>query len=258
MARKKSIAKEVIAPTPKAINLSSNQQLALVLITLLVALFALTAAIFSKVDNKYPNTISFSATGTAEVLPDGIRVSASISILAKRSSSAINQLSKVADDLRAVLRSNIIDSKNISSANLTLYPEYSYQPNGGKSLLGYRASQNFEINILDSKRAGVVIDEMVNRAGDDLQINGISSYISDPTAATQAARADAISKGRVKALAYAKLIGEELGNVISITEDNSQSQPVPMPLAKEGGSNTSFDMGSSKVSVSIFITYAIN
>ena len=185
MATKKSTSKVFTAPTPKTINLSGNQKIALGVVIILVALFALSAAIFSKVDNKYPNTISFSATGSAEVVPDAIKISATATILANRSSSALEQLSQVSDQLRAVLSENAIDAKNISSANLSLFPEYSFLPTGGRSLLGYRASQNFEINILDSKKAAVVIDQMSARAGNNLQINSISSYISDPAAATE-------------------------------------------------------------------------
>ena len=256
MATKKSPSKVIAAPTPKAINLSGNQKIALGVVVILVALFALSAAIFSKVDNKYPNTISFSATGSAEVVPDAIKISATASILANRSSSALEQLSQVADQMRAVLSENSIDAKNISSANLSLYPEYSYQPNGGRTLLGYRASQNFEINILDSNKAGVVIDQMSARAGNNLQINSISSYISDPAAATEKARADAMAKAKAKGQAYAKLADEDLGDIISINEENNQNQPMPMQMAKDSG--TSFDMGLSKVSVSIFITYELD
>lgn len=258
MATKKSTSKVITAPTPKAINLSGNQKIALGVVIILVALFALSAAIFSKVDNKYPNTISFSATGSAEVVPDAIKISATASILANRSSSALEQLSQVADQMRAVLSENSIDAKNISSANLSLYPEYSFLPNGDRSLLGYRASQNFEINILDSKKAALVIDQMSARAGNNLQINSISSYISDPTAATEKARADAMAKAKAKGEAYAKLADEDLGDIISINEDNNQNQPMPMQMAKDSGGSTSFDMGLSKVSVSIFITYEMD
>ena len=258
MATKKSASRVITAPTPKAIDLTGNQKIALGIAVILVALFGLSAAIFSKVDNRYPNTISFSATGTAEVVPDAIKVGATASILANRSSTALAQLSQVADQIRAVLSENSIDAKNISSANLSLFPEYSYLPNGGRSLLGYRASQNFEINILDSKQAALVIDQMVAKSGDDLQINSIYSYISDPTAATEKARADAMAKAKAKGQAYAKLADEDLGDVISINEDNSQGQPVPMQMAKDSVGATSFDMGLSKVTVSIYITYELD
>jgi len=258
MATKKSTSKVIAAPTPKAIDLSPNQKLALGIAVILVALFALSAAIFSKVDNKYPNTISFSATGSAEAVPDAIKISATASILANRSSAALEQLSQVADQMRAVLSENSIDAKNISSANLSLYPEYSFLPNGGRSLLGYRALQNFEINILDSKKAALVIDQMSARAGNNLQINSISSYISDPTAVTEKARADAMAQAKAKGEAYAKLADEDLGDIVSINEDNNQYQPMPMQMAKDSGGSTSFDMGLSKVSVSIFITYELD
>ncbi len=256
MTPKKTAKKQITETTKKAINLSTNQRLSIVVAAILVAIFVLSVAIFSKVDNKYPNTISFSATGSAEVVPDAIKISATATILANRSSSALEQLSQVSDQLRAVLSENAIDAKNISSANLSLFPEYSFLPTGGRSLIGYRASQNFEINILDSKKAALVIDQMSARAGNNLQINSISSYISDPAAATEKARADAMAKAKAKGQAYAKLADEDLGDIISINEENNQNQPMPMQMAKDSG--TSFDMGLSKVSVSIFITYELD
>ena len=262
MAIKKASAKVIKAPTPPALKLGANKQLAIglaaLLVAIVVALFALTAALFSKVDNRYPSTISFSATGSADVVPDAIKVSASVSILANTASNALSQSAQVADDLRMALSQNNIDPRNISSANLSLYPEYSYPPNGSKILLGYRASQNFEINILDSKKAGLIIDQIIAKTGDDLQINSIAAYISDPAAATQAARADAMSKAKAKAKAYAKLADVDLGDIISINEDNSQMQPMPMQMAKEANAGTSFDMGLSKVSVSIYISYEVD
>jgi uncharacterized protein YggE len=82
MATKKSASKVITAPNPKAIDLSPNQKLALGIAAILVVLFALSTAIFSKVNNNYPNTISLSATGSAEAVPDAIKVSATASILA--------------------------------------------------------------------------------------------------------------------------------------------------------------------------------
>lgn len=258
MALKKSAGKVITAPNPKSIKLTQNQQFATVLVSILIALFLLSAAIFSKVDNKYPNTISFSATGSFDVVPDAIKVSAAVSILAKNSSTALDQASKVATDIRAVLNQNNIDSKDISSANLSLYPEYSYLPNVSRSLLGYRAVQNFEINILNSKAVGAVIDQLITQSGDNLQINSISSYISNLDDATKKARANAMDKAKQKAQAYAKLAGAHLGNIISINEDNNQMQAAPMPMAKDSSTGTSFDMGLSKVSVSIFVSYELD
>jgi uncharacterized protein YggE len=121
-------------------------------------------------------------------------------------------------------------------------------------------SSDFSLPITATYMSGPrsVIDQLVSKAGNNLQINAISSYISDPTAATPAARADVIAKAKAKAQAYAKLIDHELGDVIAINEDNSQMQPVPMPMAKESAGNTSFDMGLSKASVSLYITYELD
>ena len=65
-----------------------------------------------------------------------------------------------------------------------------------------------------------------------------------------------MAKAKAKGQAYAKLADEDLGDIISINEENNQNQPMPMQMAKDSG--TSFDMGLSKVTVSIFITYELD
>jgi len=204
-----------------------------------------------------PQSLTFSATGYSQVVPDAIKLSVTATVIKKSSALALSDLAKTADQVREVLTANQVSTDDFSSTNLSLIPEYSYGLNGVRSFIGYRASQNFEITLKDSDNAGVVIDKLVAAGRDNLQIGSISSYLLDPSAAIEAARADAMKQAKAKAQSYAQLADLKLGRILTINESSDQS-PQPMMLAKsDSGAGTSFDMGTQKLSVTTVISWEL-
>jgi uncharacterized protein YggE len=203
-----------------------------------------------------PPSISFSVTGSATLVPDAIKISASATTLNQSSTVALAKLSGAADAIRKVLEKNDVDAMDFSSANLSLYPEYSYTPSGTRNLLGYRASQNFEIKIKNVESAGTIIDQLVGATTNQIQINSISSYVLDSTEGLKVARKDAMEKAQEKAEDYAKLSGKRLGKVLTISENTNDFGSQPLAMAKEA-SGTSFDLGSTSLDVTLTISYEI-
>ena len=112
--------------------------------------------------------ISVSSTGTVKVTPDAVRLSASVSAIAKVSKDALTSANVAADKFRTAILANGIDKKNLASTTLTVYPEYNYTQEGGNVLIGYRASQSFEVIIRNAAKAGDIVDVVVASAGDSL------------------------------------------------------------------------------------------
>ena len=243
----------------QAISNFKGSQLLFPLAALTVILF-LISAVFGVMPNRNaannPPSISFSVTGSATLVPDAIKLSASATTLNQSSTVALAKLSGAADAIRKVLEKNSVDAKDFSSANLSLYPEYSYTPTGTRNLLGYRASQNFEIKIKNVESAGAIIDQLVGATNNQIQINSISSYVLDSTEGLKVARKDAMEKARVKAEDYAKLSGKRLGKVLTISENTNDFGSQPLAMAKEAG-GTSFDFGSTNLDVTLTISYEI-
>ncbi len=127
------------------INLTANQVFIAAISALLVALVFALSMVVNKVNNNYPPSVGFSAVGSASITPDGIRLSGSANTLAKSSAAGLSEIAKIGESIRQVLAANNVDKKNISSANLSIYPEYSYTPTGVRNLLGYRVSQGYEV-----------------------------------------------------------------------------------------------------------------
>jgi uncharacterized protein YggE len=237
-------------------KINPNQILFSLASLLLIALVIVVSMVASKVNNNYPPSVGFSAVGSASITPDGIKLSGSANTLARTSSAGLSEIAKIGESIRQVLAANNVDKKNISSANLSIYPEYSYTPTGGRNLLGYRVSQGYEVVLEDGKAAGGVIDQLISATGDKFQINSISSFVTDLEAVTKSARADAIAKAKIKAQDYAQLTGKKLGKILSINESGSEAPVMPMATSKEA-LGTSFDMGSTKVEVSLFVSWEL-
>ena len=206
-------------------------------------------------DTRY---ITISATGSTAVVPDAVRITATVSVIGKTSKEALATAGTTAAAVRKALTSNKIATKDVATQSLSVYPEYTYPANATPVLSGYRASQGFDITVRAASTAGAVVDAIVAAGGDNLQVNGASPFVLDNDKATETARAAAVKNARSKAASYAKLLGVKLGKVIYLDET---STPTPYPVygmtAKTDDAATQIDLGEQKVTVSVSVRWSI-
>ena len=203
--------------------------------------------------------ISVSSTGTVKVTPDAVRLNASVSAIAKVSKEALTNANIAADKFRTSILANGIDKKNLASTTLTVYPEYNYTQETGNVLIGYRASQSFEVIIRNASKAGEIVDAVIASAGDALYINGVTPFVFDNTKATEAARISAVKSAKAKAASYAKLLGVKIGKIIYLQESSAPtSYPIAMVQAKSDAGATQIDLGQQDISVSVSTKWAIS
>jgi uncharacterized protein YggE len=209
----------------------------------------------SAADNRY---ITISATGTTTVVPDAVRINATVSILGTTSKGALNTASITSTAVRSALTANEVTTKDIATQSITVYPEYSYPASGTPTLSGYRATQSFDITIRSATMAGAVVDAIVESGGDNLQVNGVSPFVLNSDKATETARTAAVKKAKAKAASYAKLLGVKLGRVIYLDEMSTPSaNPIYNTSAKADSAETVVDLGEQKVSVSVTVRWSI-
>ena len=203
--------------------------------------------------------ISVSSVGTVKVTPDAVRLNASVSNISKVSKDALAAANVAASKFRAAILANGIDKKYLASTTLTVYPEYNYTQEAGNVLIGYRASQSFEVVIRNAAKAGEIVDAVVASAGDLLAINGVTPFVYDNTKATEAARNSAVKNARAKAVSYAKLLGVKIGKIIYLQESSAPSSyPIAMAQAKASDEATQIDLGQQDVTVSVATRWAIS
>ena len=227
-----------------------------VALALIAGVAAMPVASAATGPNRY---ITITADGSVKVVPDAVRMNATLSVIAGTSKEAQAQVSATSAAVRAALTAAKIDKKDIATQSITVYPEYNYTQEAGSKLIGYRSSQSFAIIIRNAANAGDIVDSVIAAGGDNLQINGVTPFVLDSTKAAESARAVAVKNAKSKAASYAKLLSVKLGKVTYIVENYAPaSYPVQSILGKaEDAMSTVVDLGQQDVTVSVTVRWAL-
>ena len=202
--------------------------------------------------------ITVSAQGTIKVTPDAVRLNATVSAVAATSKDALAAANKTATAVRAALKAAKIDTKDISTQTVTVYPEYKYANDGTSTQIGFRGSQSFTIVVRAADTAGSIVDSLIAAGGDNLQINGATPFVLDSSKSLDAARAAAVKSAKSKAISYATLIGAKLGAVNYLVENSAPTNYTPvMAVAKAESDATVIDLGQQDVTISITVQWAL-
>ena len=211
-------------------------------------------------ENGVAQGITVQATGTADVVPDAVRLSLSVSVLEASNDVALSGAANTSENVRSALTDLGIDAADVATQTVTVNPEYSYTESEGQKIVGYRASQVFDVLIRDAAMAGAVIDAVVAAGGANVSINYTSPVVDDATVGAVAAREDAVAKARAKAEEYAKLLDVELGDVVYLTEVSAPTNVVvgAKADAMAESSGTVIDLGTQEVSVTVEVRWEIS
>jgi uncharacterized protein YggE len=224
-------------------------------ITLLTGISLFNPAAAAAAPTRY---ITTTGNGTVSVIPDAVKVSATVSVLGATSKAALATANTTSVAVRKALTANKIAARDVATQSISVYPEYSYPDNSTPVISGYRASQSFSITVRAAATAGAVVDAIVDAGGANVMINGASPFVLDNEKATDLARAAAVKSAKAKATSYAKLLGVKLGRVVFL---NEQSSPNPFPVfgvtAKAEDSATQIDLGQQEVTVLVTVRWAI-
>lgn len=237
-----------------------NRRILIGLAALTTCALLLTGCSSGSPDLGVPRTVNVSATGSAEVAPDAAK--ASVTVAAVNSTSASAAQSAAAASTAAVilaLKKAGVEQSDIATAAVSVTPTYRYSSTGSQTLSGYQATQTLTVTLRDLATAGATLDSVTAAGGNAVTIDSVSTYVTDPAAATQKARAQAVDIARAEAQQYADLLGFELGPVTSVAESSSNS-PAPVPMAAAATDekvSTPIEPGTTKVSVTLDVSWLI-
>jgi uncharacterized protein len=227
----------------------------------------LTFSVLAIAIHQNPSTaqrfVNVTGTGKTTVVPDTVRLDATVTNIAASSSAALSATSKSADIFRKTLTTSGVLAKYIKTQTLTVNPMYSYSQNGTSKITGYQASQAFSVVIRSAANSGSIVSASQNAVGNSLQVNGVNSYVFDESAAEATARAQAIAIAKAKAQSYATLAGAKLGKINTIDESIQNSFPQPMMAATMNKSDAAvpsaqIDLGQQDVTVTVTTQWALN
>ena len=228
-------------------------------ISVIAVLMALTSGVLAPASEAAASRyVTVSAQGTVKVVPDAVRINATATTVAASNKEALATTAKTAAAIRAALKVSKIDTKDIATQSVSVYPEYKYNTDGTSTLVGYRASQAFTITVRAADTAGSIVDSLITAGGDNLQINGATPFILDSTQSLEAARTAAVKSAKAKATSYAKLLGVKLGKVNYLVENSAPTNyPPVMAVAKAESDATVIDLGQQDVTISVTVQWSL-
>ncbi len=214
-------------------------------------------------DSKLLNTITVSGTGKVSVRPDMATLSISISEVSDTSAKALAAVNSKVDQIYTVLRKYNIPSEDVTTSQLSIYPEYSYK-NEEPKITGQRATSAITVKIkkIDDKatKATQIIDEV--SVINNIQLGSISFDVENRTQALTTAREIAFNDAKTKAEELTKYSGTKIVKPVSIT-DSSVSAPIPVYMnslvAKDSasGSSTQVSTGSMEIDLTLNVIFGI-
>jgi len=173
-------------------------------------------------------TFNLSAHGETRVAPDMATITLGVMTEGKTAAEAMAANAQRMSAVVASLRKAGIAEKDIQTSNLNLNPQYRYAQNEAPVLIGYQASNQVSVRVLDLKKLGAAVDATVDAGAN--QVHGISFGLLDPTGAENAAREAAVKALAAKADLYARATGHRISRLVSLSEGGGYVAPPPMPM----------------------------
>ncbi len=210
----------------------------------------------------YARTITVTADGKVTTKPDIALIDLSV-VTQNKTVKSVTQDGNVKMGLVIdAVKKLGIDSKDITSTQYNLYPNYTYPQNASPKIDGYNLTQNIHVKIRD---LNIVDDVLV--AGVDAganQVGQLTFDIDDPSAIKAQARDLAFVTAKEKALQMAKAAGVSLGRVVTFSENEGYQPPIfanyamkAMDSAGAAVPAPTIEPGSQEMTLSISVTYEI-
>lgn len=205
------------------------------------------------------NTVSVSATGTIEVMPDIAYVTAGVVTQDADATKAQSDNSEKMNALFDALKAAGLTEDDIDTTGYSVYPMYNYDNNTGKSqIYGYEVRNTVRITVQDLTRVGEIID-LAGKSGANTDFS-IQFTLEDKDAHYNDALTKAMEEAKAKADTLATAGGFTIVSVLSVSEGSYSYYPVYEYAAAaeaDNGSRTPVSAGELDVSATITVVYRI-
>lgn len=198
------------------------------------------------------------AEGRTTAVPDIATLSAGVTTQAPTAVAALADNAQRMTRVVAALKKAGIAPRDITTRSVNLSPQYRYAENQPPVVTGYQASNIVTVRFRDVAASGAILDALVGQGAN--QIDGPTLSLSNPDAALDQARGDAMLRAKARAALYAKAAGLSVARILSISEGSEQSAP-PGPVlyarAKAVAADTPVLAGESDVTATISVRFLL-
>lgn len=235
-----------------------------------VLIIALAAFYLKPWQTKPTETISVSAQGTADAVPNIGKITATIESKNPNIDLARQENDKKVSAIVTKLKDIGVEEKDIKTQNLNAGQGYEALPAGRQvQTMMYPVpprpntnnfSTTLEITIRDFKKSDAVISTLTQNGATNLY--GPQLTISDDkleTAKSQA-RQNAVASAQKKAEELAQASGRKIGKVVKISEQGDYGYPVPM-MAASGADlaqkESQIQPGQNQVTINLLVDFSL-
>jgi len=225
---------------------------------LAIAVFPATAQTFPEPRPR----ISVTGEGEQSMRPDMALLSFAVMRQAETAREALTANNEAMAQVIAALKADGVEDRDLQTAGIQINPRYEYptSPDGGQRqvLTGYEVSNTLTVRVRDVQKTGAILDKVVSLGVN--QGGGISFTNTDPAAAIETARREAVEDAVAKARILAQAAGVELGPILEISEMTSRPQPMPqmaMKMRAEAADAVPVEAGENSYSVQVTMSFGI-
>lgn len=202
-------------------------------------------------------TITGTATGKVEGVPDTLTITLGVESQAGSAQAALAQNADRSTRVIAALKASGVAPEDVQTAQLSLSPTYDkhFQVNG------YSVSNVVTAKVHDVLNAGKVVDAAAAQAGNDIRLQGVALSIEDTGKLKAAARTDAVTRARAQARQLARAADVRLGAVEKITERRPADQTMyaaqSLRIAGDAAGSVPIEPGTQELTVDVTVVFRI-
>lgn len=173
--------------------------------------------------------LTMTGKGEASAVPDQLSFSLEVHLSRPELDTALDAANRSMARVLAALKERGVDKDDVQTTGLSMDPVYDYPDYGPPVLRGYRVSERARVVVDELGQGGAAVTAAVAAGGNDVRVDNLELLVGDTDAVLKQARDAAVEEARAKAEQYAAASGEELGDVVTISE--VRTEPLATPLA---------------------------
>ena len=204
-------------------------------------------------------TLTMNGIGSAQITPDMAEITLGVITEAKDAAKAHSDNAAQAARVQAAIKALGVAERDIQTTRYDFSPIYDVKDNGRSVTTGYTVTNAIVVKVRNLANVGKVIDAALANGAN--RVDSLEFSASDPSAAKDAALADAARDARSKADAVARALGVRIVRILNVYADAQSPAPrnfMPMMMAKEAyDAGTPISAGELSFEASVNISYVI-
>lgn len=203
------------------------------------------------------NVVRVSGVGKVLAKPDVAVFTVGVETQGETSQKAQSYNNTQTQQVIDTLKKLSIKDDDIKTQWYNISPNYDYQSEGGRKLIGYTANHSLNVKIRNLDNVSAILDSVTGSGATNVEN---VQYIMENTEATHdQARVKAAKDAKAKALKLAKVFGFDLGPLVQVEELVNGFMPIQQGAmsAGMGGGQSVIQPGDVEIQLTLNATFSI-